>query len=107
MGWGYCSKHYQRFRKYGDPLALQIAEQGTGHLDNQGYRRHRINGKNVFEHRLVMEQVLARKLLRSETVHHKNGDRLDNRPENLEVWIGNHPRGATEEHCSTCTCFVR
>jgi hypothetical protein len=26
MGWGYCSTHYQRFRKYGDPLHLEIRE---------------------------------------------------------------------------------
>ena len=38
-----------------------------------------------YEHRAIMEQLLGRKLLRREHVHHKNGDKLDNRPENLEV----------------------
>lgn len=39
----------------------------------------------VFEHRLLMESVLNRQLLRTEHVHHKNGNKLDNSISNLEV----------------------
>lgn len=47
----------------------------------------------VLEHILVMEEMIGRHLLGEETVHHKNGIRHDNRPENLELWASNHPSG--------------
>ena len=59
---------------------------GDAHLVPQGRTQE-------FEHRLIMARSLGRPLGDDESVHHKNGDRLDNRLENLELWSRFQPNG--------------
>lgn len=47
----------------------------------------------IFEHIFVMSQLIGRLLLKGETVHHKNGVRDDNDPDNLELRVNNHGQG--------------
>lgn len=60
----------------------------------------------VFEHVVVMEAILGRRLRPNERVHHRNGRRDDNRPENLELWRLKDPPGvrASDYHCPGCQC---
>jgi hypothetical protein len=90
---GLCATHYARWRKNGD-LETRRAPNGAGHFrKDHGYWVTTRNGKTQHLHRHVMEEKLGRALRPGESVHHINGVRTDNRPENLELMVSSHPRG--------------
>lgn len=86
---------------------------GTLSKTGEGYIRVRTKDGWPLQHRHVMEQVLGRSLEPWERVHHKNGRRDDNRPENLELWkvksatgVAKDPHGirSADYHCPGCRC---
>lgn len=89
-----ANQGYDYKQKYCSKACANAAQfKGGQYIDKNGYVVLIIDGKLHFEHRVVMEEMLGRKLESHETVHHKNGVRFDNEPDNLELWASRHPRG--------------
>jgi hypothetical protein len=86
---GYCQGHWRQLHEK-RPLA-RLREMKGWRID-RGYvflfepahpNAHRDG--YVAEHTKVMAEILGRRLERYEEVHHRNGNRSDNRPDNLEL----------------------
>lgn len=101
---GYCNTHNAQWKRTGEvhPIGKYVGKSRdqprfTRHgyvlvWDHEGHPNGRKDGR-VVEHVKVMSEMLGRPLLPGENVHHKNGVRSDNRPENLELWVISQPAG--------------
>jgi hypothetical protein len=113
---GLCDAHYRRLLMYGDeraddpigrhawPWRTVRRRRGNRSLTREGYVQvyepehpnAQANGY-VLEHRVVMADVLGRRLLEDEIVHHRNGVRHDNDPKNLQLCLRRQPPGRAVE----------
>lgn len=93
-----CNLHYARFRRIGESGPSTKIYKGKNRYVNSGYVYLKVDGQRpMAEHRLVMSELLGRPLAEWENVHHRNGVRDDNRPENLELWAKPQPSGQRVE----------
>jgi len=88
-------RHGLRSRIYCSRRCANLARPGerTFIASRTGYVVYSHDGVRDMQHRRVMEMMIGRKLKKGESVHHKNGVRHDNRPENLELWSSSHGSG--------------
>lgn len=102
------------FRRLSYQAKFPDQQVGAPRAYKNGYLRVVVPGKNgepsreVFEHRYVMELSIGRHLLPTETVHHVNGNRTDNRLENLELFSSRHgPGQRVTDKLAFCVEMVR
>lgn len=88
-----CHMHRWRRLNGHDMEAPKRAARPDGFPAKGGYVKVYRDGRADYVHRFVMEDHIGRKLLPTESVHHVNGDRSDNRIENLELWSKAQPAG--------------
>ncbi len=79
-------------RKKGKHGEGSISTNGYHYITKVGHPNAGVNGR-LLTHRYIMSEKLGRPLKKKENVHHINGIKSDNRPENLELWNTGQPPG--------------
>lgn len=77
---------------------MYLAGEGVGTVDQKtGYVYLTVGKNRTAAHRAIMERTLGRKLYPFENVHHRNGRKGQNDPDNLELWVKPQPCGQRPE----------
>lgn len=79
-----------------NPEGRWLNKQGYVVMHSYGHPNGYKNGQ-MYEHGFIMSGLLGRPLHPGETVHHKNGVKNDNDPDNLELWVTHQPKGQRPE----------
>jgi hypothetical protein len=101
VGKNLCSLHWQRKKAN---LPMDYKKNKKTYISSDGYVVEYMpghiqadKGGKVLQHRRLYSDLIGRRLHSYENIHHKNGDRKDNRIENLELWVKRQPSGQRVE----------
>jgi HNH endonuclease len=108
-----CHTHYRQQWRTGQTQPIRQSDgrrvdpvSGYAYVRAPGSLEAKKGGWGL-EHRVVMSNHLGRPLWPDESVHHVNGQRDDNRLENLELWSRQQPAGQrVEDKLAWCREFL-
>lgn len=88
----YCSIQCRNDSQKLRPREMHPSWKGGKPMFYKGYMYITVNGKKRLQHRVIMEEHIGKALTKSEHIHHINGNKIDNRIENLMI-VSNKDHG--------------